>query len=323
MEYHTRKEYFDFASEEIAHQLYDGKGQKYYTRISDGLMIFFPPNVTLLLSKLIDLSSLWQNKNRWFYCKQPLLLFWTGLTISQYRTARNQLCEYNLIERKVSGSPPKEYFKINLNLLHITAQTGFELLSELKKDELLLDDLIKERDQFLRSLLLGNLRINSQETSKLIIRKPENSIIINNNTNNTKEIKLNNKTKDNIVEGSKRTSTDRNKTYIPIAELLAMIIQQKKNIKVDKRKLNTWSNSIRQLVERDGVESRRIRIALRWYKHHWGDDFVPVIESGQSLRDKFLRLESAIERSKSTPVNSKTTGFQGKQTLKYKKSIPV
>jgi len=95
------------------------------------------------------------------------------------------------------------------------------------------------------------------------------------------------------------------------------IIQQKKNIKIDGRKLNNWNNSVRQLVEQDGVETRRIRIALRWYKKHWQDDYVPVIESGRSLRDKFLKLENAIERDKNKN-NFQASGFKGKKMIKYK-----
>jgi hypothetical protein len=249
-----------------------------------------------LLERYEYLSTVRGQKVDWFYCLSKDIEERTLLSPPRQQRAIETLQEFKYIETKRRGMPAKLYFKVNL-------------------DEI--QNFFTQKEQ-VDSFLETKKQVSMKSTNKFLRNK---ETVTNINTINNNTIKKENT--NNIVEGSKRTSTDRNKNYIPIAELLAMIIQQKKNIKVDKRKLNTWSNSIRQLVERDGVESRRIRIALRWYKHHWGDDFVPVIESGQSLRDKFLRLESAIERSKSTPATSKTTGFQGKQTLKYKKSIPV
>lgn len=305
MEQYKPTDTIHYVSEQVAHQLYDGKSQKYYTRVSDGLMVFFPPNATLLLSKLIDLHASWTDNSEWFYCKQPLLLFWTGLTISQYRTARNQLCEYNLMEKKVSGSPPKEYFKIDFTLVHVAAQTGLLLLKELKNNPQSLPDITDKKDQFLRSLLIGNLKIDSQETSKLIIRKPENSIYNNTKENNTKE----NNTKEElnyiVATDVATVKKDKLKPYIPIAFRLGNIITSKKKIKVTQTKINGWAKSIKMLHTVDGVQPDRISAALDWYENHYGDDYVPVIESGKSLRDKFLKLEAAIERGKKTFKSSK------------------
>jgi hypothetical protein len=315
MEQYKPNDTIHYVSEQVAHQLYDGKSQKYYTRVSDGLMVFFPPNATLLLSKLIDLHSSWTGDNDWFYCTQPLLLFWTGLTISQYRTARNQLCDYNLIEKKVSGSPPKEYFKINFNLVHLTAQTGLFLLKKLKNNPQSLPDITDKKDQFLRSLLIGNLKIDSQETSKLIIRKPENSLNINNTKrNNTKE-ELNYIVATDVATVKK----DKLKPYIPIAFRLGNIITSKKKINITQTKINGWAKSIKMLHTVDGVQPDRISAALDWYENHFEDDYVPVIESGKSLREKFLKLEAAIERGKKPFKSSKLhNSHRSRSKIEYK-----
>jgi hypothetical protein len=118
------------------------------------------------------------------------------------------------------------------------------------------------------------------------------------------------------------TVSDKNQKYFPIVESLVNIILSKKRIKVDGRKKSAWANSVRQLVERDGVEIDRVEDALRWYERHHMDDYVPVIESGQSLREKFIKLENAIERSRSQRQRTRS-GYTGQSTLTYKDTRTV
>ncbi|OPZ79395.1 MAG: hypothetical protein BWY78_00069 [Alphaproteobacteria bacterium ADurb.Bin438] len=69
-----------------------------------------------------------------------------------------------------------------------------------------------------------------------------------------------------------------------------------------KRAFNTssWSKHIKLLVERDNVDIERINKALLWYKSNIGNEYVPVIQSGSSLREKFSNLEQAMSRDKTT-----------------------
>ena len=115
-------------------------------------------------------------------------------------------------------------------------------------------------------------------------------------------------------------SDKKNEIYYPIIEKLGNIITSKKRINIDGRKKSSWANSVRQLCENDGVEPARIETALDWYERHHMDDYVPVIESGKSLREKFLKLEAAIERSK-TQRRSRTvqSGYSDLEPLTYKK----
>jgi len=139
----------------------------------------------------------------------------------------------------------------------------------------------------------------------------ENPTLITLNNNNTKINNINNKNikkeegLNYIVSRSKNVKTDqsKNEEYVHLANKLKQIIHSKKNVTIDGRKINNWINSIHQLVKTDGVKIDRIENALNWYEQHHQDDYVPVIESGKSLREKFLRLEDAIERDK-TPYRS-------------------
>jgi hypothetical protein len=40
-----------------------------------------------------------------------------------------------------------------------------------------------------------------------------------------------------------------------------------------------------------------VQKALDWYEIYKGGEYIPVIESGSSLRDKFVKLENAMERN--------------------------
>jgi hypothetical protein len=97
-------------------------------------------------------------------------------------------------------------------------------------------------------------------------------------------------------KNNKKSIQERNLKYIPIAEKLSKIICQNKNMLHTSIQIKSWANDIRQLEENNGIDFSRIKNALDWYNDHIGEQYCPVIESGNSLRAKFTKLESAIER---------------------------
>lgn len=119
-----------------------------------------------------------------------------------------------------------------------------------------------------------------------------------------------------------KSLTQKNKKYEPLSRTLAEIVRTYKNIKIDQIRINSWNNHIRQLVERDGVDYQRIERALKWYSKNAGGDYVPVIESGKSLREKFTRLEDAIHRDKN-PIRKNNNNSSGLSEYHhvYKKGI--
>lgn len=91
---------------------------------------------------------------------------------------------------------------------------------------------------------------------------------------------------------------------LPFARTLARIIQSQKNIDITPEKKQSWAKEIRKLVfTSEKVGKDRVEKALMWYRKNVGGEYIPVIESGKSLRDKFTKLEAAIERDK--PRNRK------------------
>lgn len=85
--------------------------------------------------------------------------------------------------------------------------------------------------------------------------------------------------------------------FVKQAERLADMVRKRKNVKIDNRKITAWAKSLSLLEKIDGVSVERIDKVLDWYEGHYGEDFVPIAESGQTLREKFLRLETAMAKS--------------------------
>ena len=94
-------------------------------------------------------------------------------------------------------------------------------------------------------------------------------------------------------------STERTKNYLPIATQLADIINRHKHIQVTSAWIMNWAYHIRLLHEIDRVNPQRIQKVLGEYDSLMDSDpYMPVIESGEALRRKFIRLVAAIDRNK-------------------------
>ena len=105
--------------------------------------------------------------------------------------------------------------------------------------------------------------------------------------------------------------------YKHLAKRLSVIVNTQKTIKHTPAVLLKWANEIRLLNEKDGVEMPRIRKALDWYTQFIGGQYIPVIQSGSSLREKFHKLENAMEREK---VNGSSSQSKFVSKYKYKKA---
>ena len=146
------------------------------------------------------------------------------------------------------------------------------------------DPLLKSLYPPIKNLIDPYKKINTKEDSKEYIYISEN------NLNNLSKVEK------------------RNIEYYPLAKYLYKIISSNKNIKYSSTHLKTWSNDIRMLSERNNIPYRRIKKALRWYKDNIGGEYIPVIESGVSLRMKFLNLEAARDRSENGFDNKNSEG---------------
>lgn len=62
----------------------------------------------------------------------------------------------------------------------------------------------------------------------------------------------------------------------------------------------SWADSIDKMLRIDKVSFDDVIKNLDWYSEHIGEKYVPVIESGSSLREKYIKLENAIKREENT-----------------------
>lgn len=247
---------------------------------------------------------------------------------NRFGTIPNEILNSKLLSFKAKGlygyiqSKPDDWA---FSEKRISEQTGEGItsvksgLAELESCGLLVREKYQDEKGYWRILyiLYSEIAENTAENPTSENRTQENLY------NNSKQEQSNRdlvNTKSLFVATKKvATNSDKNKKYFPIALELENIITSKKNIKVSKQKLNGWANSIRLLCENDGVPIDRITDALSWYEIHQDDEYVPVIESGSSLRQKFIKLENAIERSKNQRKRDRTNSIGFKRgKLKYK-----
>jgi hypothetical protein len=84
--------------------------------------------------------------------------------------------------------------------------------------------------------------------------------------------------------------------FLPLAQQLSLIVQSYKNIHHDLPLKKQWAEDIRKLSEINEIKPKRIKRVLDWYEDNRGGQYIPIVESGASLREKFIRLEAAMER---------------------------
>ncbi|MBD3195911.1 MAG: hypothetical protein GF317_12690, partial [Candidatus Lokiarchaeota archaeon] len=84
--------------------------------------------------------------------------------------------------------------------------------------------------------------------------------------------------------------------FYKISKILSRILMKKKNISISNDRVWKWSEHIYRLYRIEGIPEKRMIESLNFYEQHIGDKYIPVIESGRSFREKFLKLESAMDR---------------------------
>lgn len=147
-----------------------------------------------------------------------------------------------------------------------------------------------------------------QENSAPVCEKLTNIIynknkVLNNcphNKNNEEQPKRSTRTLPNLPpdEPVKTKKEEQIDQCLPIAEKLKQVVTSKSRIKIKPSQVYSWASQIRLLWVSDRINIARIERAVNWYMENYEDEYTPVIESGNSLRDKFIRLEAAMERSK-------------------------
>jgi hypothetical protein len=234
-----------------------------------------------------------------------------GLSEHQLRTCKKEFIEAGILSTKMRGVPRKEFYFIDFGelLSQFIVDEEDEPIEPIPDDSTNAKNTDESGDQF-KQYSLKNLRNNAQKIQGIMLENfkqysSKNSSNIKENLykeNKERNIKL----FDCNTNDEEEKMKDKNSRYVPLAEKLAFIIRKNKRINVTPQRISSWANEIRKLVETDGVSIQRVETALDWYEENIGGQYVPVIESGFSLRSKFIKLEDAMRRAGAVPGQSKT-----------------
>jgi hypothetical protein len=235
-----------------------------------------------------------------------------GLSEHQLRTCKKEFIKAGVLRTEMRGLPRKEFYFIDFGELlgQFIVDEEDESIEPIQDDSTNAKNTDESGDQF-KQYCSKNSRNDAQKIQGIVLKKfkhycSKNSSTIKENLykeNEERNIKL----FDCNTNDEEEKMKDKITRYVPLAEKLAFIIRKNKRINVTSQRIASWANEIRKLVETDGVSIQRVETALDWYEDNIGGQYIPVIESGSSLRSKFIKLEDAMRRAGAVPGQSKTS----------------
>jgi len=95
------------------------------------------------------------------------------------------------------------------------------------------------------------------------------------------------------------TKKETENKYQYLVDGLKFVLENKMNKKIT---TNNWINDFRKLIDID-LKTRTsgeldVKQAINEISNHYGDKYFPIIQSAQSFRDKFTKIENFIFRNK-------------------------
>ena len=234
-----------------------------FLMVNKGLLAYFTAVPALILANLIEKQRYFSDHNprygEWFFLSHEQQKKQLGITDWALVKIKKELVRNGVLHISRRGMPSREWYRIDY-------------------------------------LVLARLLSLAPMDSGVVA--PMDSGGHNNNISNKKENKY-------ISPTSKKSEPNNDDDeYLPICERLSAIIQTKKNIKHTPSQITGWIKPIQKLIKHHltggNLSARKVRVkrALHWYAQHIGEPYIPVIESGYSLLEKFTKLEDAIEREK-------------------------
>lgn len=248
-----------------------------YLVLNKSLLEMFGPNTAVFLANMLDryMTKLRMDESftGWFPFSMKEQEKRTGMTSHEIRVCKKKCETLGIIRVERRGNPSRDFYNPRIQ-------------------------------QLLKFLTTSSLNFKG-----LVVKNFNDYNYINIINNNT----LFNKHCPGYKTPSKSDTekppiSERNKKYLPLAKYLSEIIKQTKNIEHSPTQIKQWTNEFRRLSEENNITVPRIKKALQWYKINVGGEYIPVVESGISFRNKFSKLEDAIQRQ-SRPKPSYTKGI--------------
>jgi len=238
------------------------------------------------------------------------------LNESEYaiKKRKAQLKGENYIYTKRMGVPAKEYIGINFNEI----------------DNIINEKVYFEQHEIQDPMNSGGLDpmnsggLDPMNSGGHIYKTKTNKT----KTNNTVQDLENNNSINNLLEDSPNKNNKpkidpKEKVYLNFSIKLAEIISTHKEVNCNSS-IKSWVTPIRLLMTKDLKVNgsrfvdikKRVQKALDFYADNIGEEYMLVIESGNSFRKKFIRLEDAMKRN-----NNKKQGYT-KQSIRNGTRMP-
>lgn len=232
------------------------------------------PIKAIFLENLVDKYKYWKDKDMLnddsFFLTHEEQIEQTGMNEYQIRECKKYMIELGLLKTSMKGIPAKEHYTLDFE----------RLVDILINDEIPISPALGNSEGNTSSLQT----VNTSNLQTVIYKDTKYKDTINNIIGSKKEEETN-------------KPTNKNLEFLPLAIKLADIVQSNKNIKITQSRVNNWAGEIRKLSKIEGVVPARIEKALDWYAQNIGGEYIPVIESGSTLRNKFTKLEDAMKRA--------------------------
>lgn len=259
-------------------------------------LLLFGGNAALIMGFIeqLDYQTSHKRKTRWMYITNDTFYRELMLTPDQVKTQVDILMRYGLLFKQLKGVPPINHYAINYEMtLEVAKTVNFGKIKKLNSGKL--RNQIREN----REILL--LRKNKLDTSLLLDTvdvSTKQSFVANapHVATNDSNLEIDNipSSNGNVDIPTKRIKKKVDTKYIKVANKLANVIKIRHNINTPKTTINKWADELRKLDTINGVNVKRQKAAIKWYKTAVDSGF--VIQSAAALRKKIVNVEAAMKR---------------------------
>lgn len=256
---------------------------------------FFKSNdAAVLLGYLCDMDKYFSEKdenfNGWFYATMEKIERKTVCSDKVQKKWFDIFEDMDLIDTKLIGLPRKKHFKIIEKTLETLMKPSYAqeavLATPNERSKIRSEGVpIYSKNRLSKKDKLDNdisNEISGAALASLESTQNRNKINGNNSLVKSKRVKL-----------TKSKSTVPQK-YIKVATKLSKVIKVRHNVVTSKTTINTWAKTLQLLHTKDGVDTKRQKAAINWYKE--ATDTGYVIQSATALRNKIISVESAMTR---------------------------
>ena len=241
-------------------------------------------SLAFFISDLMDRDNYFESLNDdyddWFYSTKSRRSEEYGMSDKMLQRLMSRAISGNFVETKTAGNPSKQWIKIKYDNIS-------QLISRV-------DGNVPARvDGNVPARVDGNVPpLNSHTNSHLkkhTVTGQKNNLPKTTGTGRGKAAPI-------ITSVHSKALALTPPEAKPLASYLANIVISHINVNIPPQKISGWTIEIVDMILKDGLTPDRIEKALGWYKDNIGRKYVPVIQSGSSLRQKFLSLEAAVLR---------------------------